>query len=117
GELEIERRMAALANQNIPASAGPFFLGAGCYYHHIPASVDYIIQRSEFLTAYTPYQPEIAQGTLRVIYEFQSFIALLTGQDVANASMYDGASAMAEAALMAMRVTRRGKIVFGSEIH
>ncbi len=117
GELEIERQMATLANQNRPASAGPFFLGAGCYYHHIPASVDYIIQRSEFLTAYTPYQPEIAQGTLKAIYEFQSFIALLTGQEVANASLYDGATAMAEAALMAMRVTRRSNIVFGSEIH
>lgn len=117
GELEIERQMATLANQNKPASSGPFFLGAGCYYHHIPSSVDYIIQRSEFLTAYTPYQPEIAQGTLKVIFEFQSFIALLTGQEVANASLYDGATAMAEAALMAMRITKRSNIVFGSEIH
>lgn len=117
GELEIERQMATLANQNKPASAGPFFLGAGCYYHHIPATVDYIIQRSEFLTAYTPYQPEIAQGTLRAVYEFQSFIALLTGQDVANASLYDGATAMAEAALMAMRVTKRNKVILGNTIH
>lgn len=117
GELEIERQMTTLANQNHPASAGPFFLGAGCYYHHIPASVDYIIQRSEFLTAYTPYQPEIAQGTLKALYEFQSFIALLTGQEVANASLYDGATAMAEAALMAMRVTKRTNIVYATEIH
>ncbi len=117
GELDIERRMAAYANENKPASSGPFFLGAGCYYHHIPSTVDYIIQRSEFLTAYTPYQPEIAQGTLKAIYEYQSFIALLTGQDVANASLYDGATAMAEAALMAMRVTKRTNIVYGSEIH
>lgn len=117
GELEIERQMAAFANENKPASSGPFFLGAGCYYHHIPSTVDYIIQRSEFLTAYTPYQPEIAQGTLKAIYEYQSFIALLTGQDVANASLYDGATAMAEAALMAMRVTKRTNIVYGSEIH
>lgn len=117
GELEIERQFAAYANENKPASSGPFFLGAGCYYHHIPATVDYIIQRSEFLTAYTPYQPEIAQGTLKAIYEYQSFIALLTGQEVANASLYDGATAMAEAALMAMRVTKRTNIVYGSEIH
>lgn len=117
GELEIERQMAALANKNHAASQGPFFLGAGCYYHHIPATVDYIIQRSEFLTAYTPYQPEIAQGTLKAIYEYQSFIALLTGQEVANASLYDGATAMAEAALMAMRVTKRTNIVYAGEIH
>ncbi|PZO89118.1 MAG: aminomethyl-transferring glycine dehydrogenase subunit GcvPA [Micavibrio aeruginosavorus] len=117
GELEIERKLSVYANQNHHAGMGPFFLGAGCYYHHIPATVDYIIQRSEFLTAYTPYQPEIAQGTLQAIYEFQSFIALLTGQEVANASLYDGATAMAEAALMAMRVTKRGKVIYGSAIH
>jgi glycine dehydrogenase subunit 1 len=117
GELEIERKLSAYANENRNAGQGPFFLGAGCYYHHIPATVDYIIQRSEFLTAYTPYQPEIAQGTLQVIYEFQSMVALLTGQEVANASLYDGATAMAEAALMAMRVTKRGKVVYGSAIH
>lgn len=117
GELEIERKLSAYANENHHAGKGPFFLGAGCYYHHIPATVDYIIQRSEFLTAYTPYQPEIAQGTLQAIYEYQSFIALLTGQEVANASLYDGATAMAEAALMAMRVTKRGKVMYGSAIH
>lgn len=117
GEIEIERTMNAYAAQNHNASHGPFFLGAGCYYHHIPATVDYIIQRSEFMTAYTPYQPEIAQGTLQVIYEYQSMIALLTGQDVANATMYDGATAMAEAALMAMRITKRNKVVYGSAIH
>lgn len=117
GELEVERTLTSYANQNHHAGKGPFFLGAGCYYHHIPATVDYIIQRSEFLTAYTPYQPEIAQGTLQYLYEFQSFIALLTGQEVANASLYDGATAMAEAALMAMRVTKRSKVVYGSNIH
>ncbi len=117
GELEIERKLGGYANQNHHAGKGPFFLGAGCYYHHIPATVDYIIQRSEFLTAYTPYQPEIAQGTLQVIYEFQSMIALLTGQDVANASLYDGATAAAEAALMAIRITKRSKIVYGTPIH
>lgn len=117
GELEIERLLSGYANQNHAANAGPFFLGAGCYHHHIPASVDYIIQRSEFLTAYTPYQPEIAQGTLQVIFEYQTFIAQLTGQDIANASMYDGATAAAEAALMAMRVTKRDKIVLGNILH
>jgi len=117
GELEIERSLSGYANQNHHAGKGPFFLGAGCYYHHIPATVDYIIQRSEFLTAYTPYQPEIAQGTLQALYEFQSFVALLTGQDVANASMYDGATAMTEAALMAMRITKRSKVVLGTAIH
>ncbi len=117
GEMAVERALATRANQNHAASAGPFFLGAGCYYHHIPASVDYIIQRSEFLTAYTPYQPEIAQGTLAAIFEFQTFIALLTGQEIANASLYDGATACAEAALMAMRLTKRGKIVLGNALH
>jgi glycine dehydrogenase subunit 1 len=117
GELEIERKLGGYANENRNAGQGPFFLGAGCYFHHIPSTVDYIIQRSEFLTAYTPYQPEIAQGTLQYLYEFQSFIALLTGQEVANASLYDGATAMAEAALMAMRITKRSKIVYGSAIH
>ncbi len=117
GELEIERKLGGYANENHNAAKGPFFLGAGCYYHHIPATVDYIIQRSEFLTAYTPYQPEIAQGTLQALYEFQSFIALMTGQEVANASMYDGATSMAEAALMAMRVTKRSKVVIAGAVH
>ncbi len=117
GELEVERYLGAYANQNHAASAGPFFLGVGAYFHHIPASVDHIMQRSEFLTAYTPYQPEIAQGTLQMIFEFQTFIAQLTGQEVANASMYDGATATTEAALMAMRVTKRKKIVIGNTIH
>ena len=117
GELEVERIFSDFANENHAAPDGPFFLGAGAYYHHIPSTVDYIIQRSEYLTAYTPYQPEIAQGTLQMIFEFQTFIAQLTGQEVANASMYDGATSMAEAALMAMRVTKRGKVVVGNDIH
>ncbi len=117
GEKEVERHMKKYANRNIAAGDVPFFLGAGAYFHHVPATVDYIIQRSEFLTAYTPYQPEIAQGTLQVIFEYQTFIAQMTGQDVANASMYDGATSMAEAALMAMRVTRRGKVCLANEIH
>lgn len=117
GELDVERILGGYANENIAAPDGPFFLGAGAYYHHIPASVDYIIQRSEFLTAYTPYQPEIAQGTLQVLFEFQTFIAQITGQDIANASLYDGASATAEAALMAMRITKRNKVVVGNAVH
>lgn len=117
GELEIDRQMQAFANQNINSQSNRFFLGAGVYYHHIPSTVDYIIQRSEFLTAYTPYQPEIAQGTLQYLFEFQTFIAQMTGQEVANASLYDGATAMGEAALMAMRVTRRNKVCLGNEIH
>lgn len=117
GELEVERYMGSYANQNHAATDGPFFLGAGTYFHHVPSSVDYIIQRSEFLTAYTPYQPEIAQGTLQVIFEYQTFIAQLTGMEIANASMYDGATSMTEAALMAMRVTKRKKITIGNNIH
>ena len=117
GELAVERKLGALAAQNRPAGQGPFFLGAGCYHHHIPASVDYIIQRSEFLTAYTPYQPEIAQGTLQVMFEYQSIITQLTGQDVANASLYDGATALAEAALMAMRLTERRNITLATRLH
>ena len=117
GELEVERIFGAFANENTAAPDGPFFLGAGAYYHHIPSTVDYIIQRSEFLTAYTPYQPEIAQGTLQMVFEFQTFIAQLTGQEVANASMYDGATAAAEAALMAMRINKKYKVVLGNELH
>lgn len=117
GELEVERIMQSYANQNVDALTNRFFLGAGVYFHHVPASVDYIIQRSEFLTAYTPYQPEIAQGTLQYLFEFQTMIAQITGQEVANASMYDGATSMAEAALMAMRVTRKNKVCLGNSIH
>lgn len=116
-ELSVERNLGKYARANRAAGDGPFFLGAGVYNHHIPASVDYIIQRSEFLTAYTPYQPEIAQGTLQVIFEFQTFIAQLTGQDIANASMYDGATSLAEAALMAMRLTGRGKVAVATPLN
>src|SRR6516165_9962570 len=111
GELEVERELAALAARNRPAGAGPFFCGAGAYRHHVPASVDHIIQRSEFLTSYTPYQPEIAQGTLQVLFEFQTQVAALTGLEVANASMYDASTACAEAVMMAQRVTRREKAI------
>ena len=117
GELEVEQAIARLAAKNHPAASGPFFLGAGCYYHHIPASVDHLVQRSEFLTAYTPYQPEISQGTLTSIFEFQTMIANLTGMDVANASMYDGATATAEAVLMARRITKRPNVHIHGALH
>ncbi|MAF68467.1 MAG: aminomethyl-transferring glycine dehydrogenase [Micavibrio sp.] len=116
-ELQVERTLGNYANQNRPAISGPFFLGAGVYHHHIPSTGDYIIQRSEFLTAYTPYQPEIAQGTLQMIYEYQTMIAQLTGQDIANASLYDGATATAEAVLMAMRLTKRSKVVLATSLN
>ena len=96
-EMAVERHMSALAHKNMAAADHPFFLGCGAYKHHIPASVDHIIQRGEFLTAYTPYQPEIAQGTLQMLFEFQSQVARLLGCDVANASMYDGSTACWEA--------------------
>jgi glycine dehydrogenase subunit 1 len=117
GELEVERELSRLAGLNRPAGAGPFFCGAGAYRHHVPASVDHIIQRSEFLTSYTPYQPEIAQGTVQVLFEFQTQVAALTGLDVANASMYDGSTACAEAVMMAQRVTRREKAVLSGGLH
>src|SRR5690349_12825929 len=117
GELEVEREMAAMSARNRPAGAGPFFCGAGAYRHHVPASVDHIIQRSEFLTSYTPYQPEIAQGTLQTMFEFQTQVAALTGMEVANASMYDGSTACAEAAMMACRVTKRGTVVLSGGLH
>ena len=117
GELEVERELTALAGRNTPAGSVPFFCGAGAYRHHVPATVDHIIQRSEFLTSYTPYQPEIAQGTLQVLFEFQTQVARLTGMDVANASMYDGSTATAEAVLMATRVTRRNRAVLSPGLH
>lgn len=116
-ELAVERHMAALARQNMAAGDGPFFLGAGAYRHHIPASVDHLIQRGEFLTAYTPYQPEIAQGTLQMLFEFQTQVARLLGCDVANASMYDGSTACWEAVAMAARITKRKKAVLSGALH
>ncbi len=116
-EMAVERHMAALAGKNVSAGSVPFFLGAGAYRHHVPASVDHLIQRGEFLTAYTPYQPEIAQGTLQVLFEFQTQVARLFGTDIANASMYDGSTAAWEAVAMAGRVTKRGKAVLCSGLH
>jgi glycine dehydrogenase subunit 1 len=117
GELQVERALGDMAGRNRAASAGPFFVGAGAYKHHVPATVDHIIQRSEFLTSYTPYQPEIAQGTLQYLFEFQTQVAALTGMDVANASMYDGSTACAEAALMARRITKRSKVILSGGLH
>ena len=117
GELEVERYMARMAGKNRTASEGRFFVGCGAYKHHVPATVDHIIQRSEFLTTYTPYQPEIAQGTLQSLYEFQSQVAALTAMEVANASMYDGSTACAEAALMACRATKRQKVILSGGLH
>lgn len=116
-ELAVERHMSALARRNLVAGEAPFFLGAGAYRHHVPASVDHLIQRGEFLTAYTPYQPEIAQGTLQMLFEFQTQVARLLGCDVANASMYDGSTACWEAIGMARRITRRGKALLSSGLH
>jgi glycine dehydrogenase subunit 1 len=117
GELEVDRTLSKMAARNVAAGAGPFFCGAGAYKHHVPSAVDHLIQRSEFLTSYTPYQPEIAQGTLQYLFEFQTQVALLTGMEVANASLYDGSTATAEAVMMAQRLTRRGKAILSGGLH
>lgn len=116
-EMAVERHMARLSANNTTAGSVPFFLGAGAYRHHVPATVDHMIQRGEFLTAYTPYQPEIAQGTLQVLFEFQTQVARLFGTDVANASLYDGSTACWEAIAMAGRITKRGKAVLSGGVH
>ncbi|MEM7665044.1 MAG: aminomethyl-transferring glycine dehydrogenase subunit GcvPA [Pseudomonadota bacterium] len=116
-EMAVERHMKGLANKNVAAGDAPFFLGAGAYRHHIPASVDTVIQRGEFLTAYTPYQPEIAQGTLQMLFEFQTQVARLYGCAVANASLYDGSTACWEAVAMAGRVTKRKRAVLSGALH
>ena len=109
-ELDLRAYASELSSRNVSAGEYTSFLGAGSYWHHIPAVVSSIASRGEFMTAYTPYQPEVSQGTLQVAYEFQSMICQLTGMDVANAGMYDGSTSLAEAALMACRVTRRNKV-------
>lgn len=116
-EWEVERAFQSLAANTHQAGAGPFFIGAGAYRHHIPAAVDHLIQRGEFLTSYTPYQPEISQGTLQYLFEFQTQVALLTGMEVANASMYDGATATVEAVMMANRVTGRRQALISNDVH
>ena len=116
-EMAVERELTAMARKNMVAGEVPFFLGCGAYKHHVPATVDHIIQRGEFLTAYTPYQPEIAQGTLQVLFEFQTQVARLLGCDVANASMYDGSTACWEAIGMARRITRKNKAILSSGLH
>ena len=117
GELEIERAFQSLAARSVSPASAPFFIGAGAYRHHVPATVDYLIQRGEFLTSYTPYQPEITQGTLQYLFEFQTQVTLLTGMEVANASMYDGSTAASEAVLMANRITRRHKALLSGGLH
>ena len=115
-ETELLTRFEQLGDRNAGANRTSF-LGAGAYAHYIPTIVDHILSRSEFFTAYTPYQPEISQGTLQTIFEFQTLVCQLTGMEVANASMYDGSTALAEAVLMAERVTRRSKVVAADSIH
>jgi glycine dehydrogenase subunit 1 len=117
GEIELAARMRSLAAANRPATALVSFAGAGCYDHHIPSVVDHVVSRPEFFTAYTPYQPEVSQGTLQAIYEYQTVVCELTGMDVANASMYDGATAAVEAALMACRLTKRSRVVVSGLVH
>src|SRR3954466_15387795 len=115
-ELELLNGFERMADAN-KAAQRTSFIGAGAYQHYIPTVVDHIISRSEFFTAYTPYQPEISQGTLQVIFEFQTLVCQLTGMDLANASMYDGSTALAEAVLMAERVTKRSKAIASTAAH
>ncbi len=117
GECAVERTLGAMARKNLSPSEVPCFLGAGIYRHHVPAAVDHLIQRGEFLTAYTPYQPEVSQGTLQYLFEFQTQVAMITGMEVANASMYDGATVCAEAVMMAARVSRRNRVVVSGGLH
>src|SRR5437870_124808 len=115
-ELELLKRFEDMGTRN-QAAQRISFLGGGAYSHYTPTIVDHLISRSEFFTAYTPYQPEISQGTLQAIFEFQTLVCQLTGMDIANASMYDGSTAMAEAVLMAERVTKRSKVIACGAVH
>ena len=118
-EWQTEQYLREIANQNLATSSSGVasFCGAGAYRHHVPAAVDYLIQRGEFLTSYTPYQPEISQGTLQYLFEFQTMVARLTGMEIANASMYDGSTACSEAVLMANRVTGRRTALLSGQLH
>lgn len=116
-EIDLMAHMRDLADANMPAGSLVSFAGAGCYDHYIPSVVDHVVSRPEFFTAYTPYQPEVSQGTLQAIYEYQSMVCALTGMEVANASMYDGATAFVEAGLMACRATRRPKVLVAGMVH
>tara|TARA_B100000315_G_scaffold240810_1_gene260997 strand:+ start:312 stop:1661 length:1350 start_codon:yes stop_codon:yes gene_type:complete len=116
-EMELTRHLEKIASGNNDVERYSSFLGAGCYKHFIPAVINHIASRSEFYTSYTPYQPEISQGTLQAIFEFQSLICMLTEMEVANASMYDGATSLAEAALMGSRITKRKELIISHAIH
>src|SRR5262245_2007056 len=116
-EAELQAHLEGLAGQNRSTKQLASFLGAGAYRHHVPAAVDALISRSEFFTSYTPYQPEVSQGTLQAIFEYQTMICELTGMEVSNASLYDGSTATAEAVLMADRVTNRPKVALAGNLH
>ncbi|MGH9442471.1 MAG: glycine dehydrogenase, partial [Thermoanaerobaculia bacterium] len=117
-EIEIRRELGRLAGRNAHALSHAHFLGAGCYYHYLPAIADQTLYREEWLSSYTPYQPEISQGTLQSIFEWQTHLALLTGMEVANASLYEGATALVEALLMASRLVKgRRRAVVSKNIH
>ncbi len=116
-EVEVERKLTALAAKNMTTTKIPSFLGAGAYHHHIPALIDYMIERGEFLTSYTPYQPEVSQGTLQILFEFQTQVARLFGLEIANASLYDASTATFEAAAMAERVKKKKKILLSGGLH
>jgi len=116
-EQEVVAELSRLAARNASSESHDWFLGAGTYAHYVPAAVSALASRAEFLTAYTPYQPEISQGTLQTIFEWQTMVCALTGMEVSNASLYDGASATAEAVLMAMRITRRSRVVVAPGLH
>src|SRR3954447_22976803 len=118
GEMELTAQVGALIGSNAGADVRPCFLGGGSYDHFIPAVVDSLASRGEFYTAYTPYQPEASQGTLQATFEYQTLVTQLTGMDVSNASLYDGGSAVAEAILMAITITRRlGRVVVAGTVH
>lgn len=116
-EDKTKKILEVLSKKNIPIKEFNSFMGAGCYDHYIPSALGALISRAEFLTAYTPYQAEISQGILQAIYEYQTYICLLTGMDVTNASLFDGASSLAESVLMSLRLTRRKKIIISAAVH